>query len=93
MPRMKLTERSIARLVAPTPNKKQTVFWDADLRGFGVLVSGRTAVKTFIVQRDLAGGKTRRVTIASVAELSLSEARDKARARSRWGDLRVVSRL
>jgi integrase len=79
MPRMKLTERSIARLVAPTPNGKQTVYWDAELRGFGVLVSGRTTVKSFIVQRDLAGGKTRRVTIASVAELSLNEAREKAR--------------
>jgi hypothetical protein len=58
---------------------KQAVYWDADLRGFGVLVSGRTTVKSFIVQRDLAGGKTRRVTIASVAQLSLSEAREKAR--------------
>jgi integrase len=76
---MKLTERSIARLPAPTPSGKQVVYWDADLRGFGVLVSGCTTVKSFIVQRDLAGGKTRRVTIASVAELSLSEARDKAR--------------
>jgi integrase len=79
MPRMKLTERSIARLAAPAPSGRQTVYWDADLRGFGVLVSGRTTVKSFIVQRDLAGGKTRRVTIASVAELSLSEARDRAR--------------
>jgi hypothetical protein len=79
MPRMKLTERSIARLAAPTPNGKQIAYWDADLRGFGVLVSGCTTVKSFIVQRDLAGGKTRRVTIASVAELSLSDAREKAR--------------
>ena len=70
MPRMKLTERSIARLAAPAPSGQQTAYWDADLRGFGVLVSGRTSTKSFIVQRDLAGGKTRRVTIASVAELS-----------------------
>ena len=79
MPRIKLTQRSVARLVAPTPSGKQLVYWDNDLRGFGVLVSGRTTVKSFIVQRDLAGGKTRRVTIASVAELSLSDAREKAR--------------
>jgi integrase len=77
--RIKLTQRSIARMAAPTPSGKQTVYWDDDLRGFGVLVSGCTTVKSFIVQRDLAGGKTRRVTIASVAELSLREARDKAR--------------
>ena len=49
MPRMKLTGRSIARLAAPAPSGKQTVFWDAGLRGFGVLVSGRTTVKSFIV--------------------------------------------
>ena len=79
MPRIKLTQRSVARLVAPTPSGKQMVYWDHELRGFGVLVSGRTTVKSFIVQRDLAGGKTRRVTIASVAELSLSDAREKAR--------------
>ena len=79
MPRIKLTQRSVARLVAPTPSGKQLVYWDNDLRGFGVLVSGRTTVKSFIVQRDLTGGKTRRVTIASVAELNLSDAREKAR--------------
>ena len=79
MPRIKLTQRSVARLPAPTPSGKQMVYWDADLRGLGVLVSGRTTVKSFIVQRDLAGGRTRRLTIASVAELSLSEAREKAR--------------
>jgi integrase len=79
VPRLKLTQHAIAKLKAPTPNGKQTVYWDAELRGFGVLCSGCTTVKSFIVQRDLAGGKTRRVTIASVAELSLADAKDKAR--------------
>ena len=79
MPRIKLTARSVARLAAPTASATQTVFWDSDLRGFGVLVSGRTTVKSFIAQRDLQGGRTRRVTIAHVNELPLAEAKDRAR--------------
>ena len=79
MPRIKLTQRSVARLAAPTPTGKQVVYWDLDLRGFGVLVSGRTTVKSFIAQRDLQGGRTRRVTIAHVNELPLTEAKERAR--------------
>ena len=75
MPRIKLTQRSVARLPAPTLSGKQMVYWDADLRGFGVLVSGRTTVKSFIAERDLQGGRTRRVTIAHVNELPLAEAK------------------
>jgi integrase len=43
-----------------------------------LLVSGKTATKTFVAQRDLPGGRTRRVSIASVHELSLAEARERA---------------
>ena len=78
MPRIKLTERSIAKLAAPTPSGKQIAYWDSALRGFAVLVSGRTTVKSYIVQRDLKDGRTRRVTIANVNELSLAEAKDRA---------------
>ena len=86
MPRIKLTQRSVARLAAPTATGRQVV-WDNDLRGFGVLVSGRTTVKSFIAQRDLQGGKTRRVTIAHVNELPLTAA--KARARQLLVDMRA----
>ena len=78
MPRIKLTERSIAKLAAPTPSGKQIAYWDSALRGFAVLVSGRTTVKSYIAQRDLKDGRTRRVTIANVNELSLAEAKDRA---------------
>jgi integrase len=78
VPSTKLTEKSIARLRAPDPSGRQVLHWDGELRGFGVLCSGVTSTKTFIVQRALPGGKTRRVTIASVVELSLQEARDRA---------------
>jgi integrase len=78
MPTVKLTEKAIARLRAPDPSGRQVLHWDNELRGFGVLCSGVTSTKTFIVQRALPGGRTRRVTIASVAELSLQEARERA---------------
>jgi integrase len=79
VPRIKLTERSIARLAAPTATGKPIVYWDETLKGFGVLVSGRTSTKAFVAQRDLKGGRTRRVTIASIAELPLIQARERAR--------------
>ena len=79
MPRIKLNARSIAKLKAPDPSGKQVVWWDAELRGFGVLCSGATNTRSYIAQRDVRGGKTRRVTIAAVNELSLAEAYDRAR--------------
>jgi integrase len=39
------------------------------------LVSGKTTSKTYVVQRDLPGGRTRRVTVAGVNEKTLEEAR------------------
>ena len=58
------------------------LYWDDGhrnaLRGFGVLCSGKTSSRTFVAQRDMPGGRTRRVTIGGVTELTLSEARDRA---------------
>jgi integrase len=73
-----LTVRALARLPAPDPSGKQKLYWDSELRGFGVLCSGTTAAKTFIVQRDLPGGRTRRVTVAPVNVLDLDAARTRA---------------
>jgi integrase len=78
MARIRLTARSVARLRAPDPSGKQTLYWDATLRGFGVLVSGTSNGKTFVVQRDLPGGKTRRVTICPTNVLDLDAARKRA---------------
>src|ERR1700733_5966977 len=75
MARLKLTARAIAGLSAPDPSGRQTLHWDSELKGFGVLCSGTTASKTFIVQRDLPGGRTRRVTIAPVNVIDLDKAR------------------
>jgi len=79
MPRLKLTEKAITKLHAPTASGKQEIFWDAELRGFGVLLSGVSNSRSYIVQRDLKSGKTRRVTIAAVNEMALADAKDKAR--------------
>jgi integrase len=78
MPRIKLTERAVARLEAPAPSGRQIIHWDSELKGFGVLCSGVTNAKSYIVQRELPGGKSRRVTVAAVAEMQLREARTAA---------------
>ena len=55
------------------------VYWDLTTPGFGVMVSTKTGVKTYVAQRDMPNGKTRRVTIGLVGEIAtLDEARDLA---------------
>jgi integrase len=78
MPKSHLTEREIARMAAPDPSGKQVLHWDTDLKGFAVLCSGTTKAKTYVVQRDLPNGKTRRLTVAAVNEVTLDKARDLA---------------
>jgi len=78
MPKIHLTERSIGKLAAPSQDGRQALFWDTALSGFGVLCSGSSSLKTFVVQRDI-GGRARRLTIGSVAEIPLAKARDRAR--------------
>src|SRR5215207_9944554 len=80
MPRIKLTQRVVEKLSAPDPSGRQVLHWDTELRGFGVLCSGKTNTKTYVVQRDLPNGRTRRVTIAAANVLALDEARRRAEA-------------
>jgi integrase len=79
MPRTKLSQHTVDRLPAPTASGKQEPWWDEDLKGFAVLCSGKTTAKTYIVQRDLPGGKSRRVTIAKTNEMKFADAKDQAR--------------
>ena len=62
MPRLKLTTRAIDRLRAPTPDGKQQLHWDTELRGFGVLLSGTSNSKSFVVQRDILGERAAAVS-------------------------------
>jgi integrase len=81
MPRCKLTIKSVAKLRAPSASGAAMLYWDTSpkaVRGMGVLCSGVTTAKSYIVQRDLPDGRTRRVTIGGVNELSLEAARARA---------------
>ncbi len=78
MPKLKLTKRAIERLPAPHPSGRQVLYWDTELRGFGVLVSGTTNAKTYVVQRKLPNGKTRRLTVGPTNVFKLDEARVEA---------------
>lgn len=73
MPTVKLTEKSIARL-RPDPSGKQALYWDSELKGFGVLCSGTTAAKSYVVQHALQDGRRRRVTLGPVNIMRLEEA-------------------
>lgn len=74
MSKLKLTERAIAKLLAPDPSGKQVLHWDTELKGFAVLCSGTTNSKTFVVQRTLKDGRNRRLTVGAVNELTLEKA-------------------
>jgi integrase len=86
MPQIRFTEKSIEKLKAPDPSGRQTLHWDSDLKGFAVLCSGISNTRTYVVQRDLPSGKTRRVTVGAVNEISLDVAR--VRAADMLDDLR-----
>ncbi|SRR6266851_2008405 len=75
----KLTKASVDGLAAPDLSGKQTIVWDTELRGFGVLVSGTTSKKTYIAQRRMPDGRTRRVTVGDTAEFEkIADARLRA---------------
>jgi len=77
----KLTKAAVERIEAPDSSGRQTITWDAELRGFGVLASGTTTAKSYIVQRRLPDGKTRRLTVGGVGEFAkVEDARRKAGA-------------
>jgi integrase len=77
MPTVNLTVKAIAKLKAPTESGKQELYWDQNLRGFGLLLSGVSNARTYVVQREIAG-KTRRVTIGAANVLSRDVARERA---------------
>src|SRR5262245_11768401 len=71
---MRFTERAIHKIQAPTASGKQEIFWSDDMPGFGVLCSGVSAAKTYIVQRALPSGIRRRVTVGPTNVLPLADA-------------------
>jgi hypothetical protein len=83
MPTVKLTKRTVEKLPVPDPSGKQTLHWDAERHGFGVLCSGTSSAKSWIVQGKLPGGKTRRITLGPTSVLTLEEAWERAKSLSR----------
>jgi integrase len=74
MARTKLTtKRAIDAL--PHPQTGQTLWWDTELPGFGVVVGIRN--KTFVIQRDVKG-RSRRIAVGRYGDISLHAARKKA---------------
>lgn len=77
----RLTKATIKKFPAPDPSGKQTLHWDSELKGFGVLCSGVSTVKSFVVQRENKAKIPRR-TIGRINYMpdnySLDEVRIKA---------------
>ena len=81
MATIKLTKAVVERIKAPDPSGRQTIKWDSELAGFGLLVSGKTSALTYIAQRRRPDGRTRRVTIGAAGEFPrVDDARRKAGA-------------
>lgn len=70
----KITKRFVDSV---RPDGNDQVFWDTDVRRFGlrVLPSG---VKTFVLQYRNGQGRTRKIALGRVGELTADEARSKA---------------
>src|SRR5262249_44208574 len=73
--RIKLTPAFIAGATAEE-GKERSIFWDADLSGFGLMVTS-TGAKSFVCQYRNGKRQSRRMTIS--ADLKLGEARKRAR--------------
>ncbi|HWI28211.1 MAG TPA: tyrosine-type recombinase/integrase, partial [Stellaceae bacterium] len=80
MSTIKLNAKTIQKIKAPDPSGKQVLHWDKDLRGFGILCSGVTNARTWVVQAPLRDGSGRRprVSIGPVNVLDADEARSRA---------------
>lgn len=79
MATQKLTKAAVERIKAPDPSGKQVIHWDAELRGFGVLASGTTSARSYVAQRRMPDGRTRRITVGAVGEFErVEDARRKA---------------
>ncbi|KAF1685882.1 hypothetical protein B1992_10435 [Pseudoxanthomonas broegbernensis] len=76
---LRLTQSSVSALplVQPGDAKRQRLYFDTDLKGFGLLVGAKA--KTFFVQRDV-NGKTVRTTVGRYGVLTVKQATEEARA-------------
>jgi integrase len=76
MPTTKLTKRAVEAFGPPT--EAQIVYWDSEIRGFGVRVL-KSGLKTFVLQYRNAEGIKRRINIGRYGIMTVERARDQAR--------------
>lgn len=88
VPTLRLTKPAVAALALP-PGKREVLFFDSELAGFGVKVSAGGS-RRYVLQYRPTGQRTaKRLTIGSVGVLSVDEARRQAKtllARAATGD-------
>src|SRR6185437_4382513 len=72
---MKLTKRSIDAIKR---DEADAVYWDAELRGFGLRVKP-SGSKSFLIQYRNRQGRSRRLTVGQYGRVTPDEARREAR--------------
>ena len=76
MPTTKLTKRAVDSF-APASDK-QIVYWDSEIRGFGVRVL-KSGLRTFILQYRNSEGIKRRINLGRFGIMTVEQARDLAK--------------
>ena len=72
MPTAKLTKRTIEGFAIPAV--RQVIYWDAELKGFGVRVLP-SGLKTFVVQYRTIDAIKRRLNLGRFGPLTVEKAR------------------
>lgn len=78
MPTTKLTKKAVDAFAAPA--ETQIVYWDSEIRGFGVRVL-KSGLKTFIVQYRNSEGIKRRINLGRFGIMTVEQARDLAKVK------------
>jgi integrase len=76
MPTMKLTAANVRALAVP-PGLTEAVFFDDDVKGFGVRVKA-TGARSFVMCWKV-GGDHRRVTLGTVSDMDFGKAKNRAK--------------